>query len=278
MSGSHKAPPDLAQTQQLFWRAITHPTGVNDFLNACSAEDRQAFAQVFSETPGFGRLERVSVYADAYFFRLHDALAETFPTLRWLLGAEHFHNLATDYVLAEPSTSPNLHAFGDRLPEYLGRHPLLSRFPAATDIASVERALARALHAADRQCWTREHLARLAGSEWATLRVQLVASAQLLRNAHDVRPFHEARQQDTDVPLVEAVHPPLFTLIWRKGHRPFFRTLSPAEGHVLSALDSGVTFREACAIAQRHRVGPGQVAAYLQRWVSDQLLTRRRQA
>src|SRR5690606_17291571 len=56
----------LAETQALMWRAISFPTGVADMLAAASSTVRDRYAAMFAETPGFTRVERLSVYANDY--------------------------------------------------------------------------------------------------------------------------------------------------------------------------------------------------------------------
>ena len=83
----------------------------------------------------YGRLD---VYADMYFYRLRDCLAEDFPKLAELVGEARFHNLVTDYLLRHPSSHPSLRELGRRLPAFLADHAIAAEFPVAADLARLE--------------------------------------------------------------------------------------------------------------------------------------------
>ena len=120
----------LRETQELFWRAITHPTGVTDFLESADETTRRAFEAIFAETPEFSRRERVDVYADGYFHRLHGVLADQFEVGRHLLGADRFNDLVTDYLLAHPSDDPDIRRIGARFPAFARAHAFAEAVPA----------------------------------------------------------------------------------------------------------------------------------------------------
>ena len=66
-----------------------------------------------------GRLE---IYANAYFHRILGVLSSDYPALQNLLGADSFHDLATSYLLVEPSRHPSLRYAGSRLPHFISSH------------------------------------------------------------------------------------------------------------------------------------------------------------
>jgi len=98
---------DLARVQLDFARALTAP-------GAGSAQDIDA--RLRSDL-GIPAAERLRVYANAYFARVHDVLREDYPALHAAIGADAFHDLAKLYLLAHPSRSFSLRFAGARLPE-----------------------------------------------------------------------------------------------------------------------------------------------------------------
>ena len=129
---------DLARTQQLVWQLITAPAGVEDGIRrlrqqrALEGDDLS-----FLVAPGrkLDPTEQLGIYADMYFYRLRDCLAEDFPRLASHLGEVGFHNLVTDYLWAHPSEHPSLRELGRRLPGFLARHELAATHPGAADLA-----------------------------------------------------------------------------------------------------------------------------------------------
>ncbi|MBL8946584.1 MAG: putative DNA-binding domain-containing protein, partial [Myxococcales bacterium] len=118
---------ELEALQALFSRAIVHPEGIDAFLAEADPATRAAFDAAFDGTAEFDARLRMGVYADAYFWRLHDVLLDHFSLVAWILGPAGFRNLATDYVLQRPSEDPDVRRFGARLPAFLGGHPLADR-------------------------------------------------------------------------------------------------------------------------------------------------------
>ena len=96
---------------------------------------------------------RLDVYANAYFLRIHECLENDFPALRWALGADWFHDLATAYLAACPPTRPSLRHAGDRLPDFVASHAGAAPFRRGhrwlADLALLERAIVDAFDAAD---------------------------------------------------------------------------------------------------------------------------------
>ncbi len=264
--------PSLREIQELFWRAISHPTGVSEFLQSGSPKERAAFEATFAQSPGFSRIQRVEVYAEGYFYRLLDVLAEMFPLLVWQTGHERFHNLVTDYLLSHPSSSPNLHHLGLALPEFLCAHPLQQELPQLADLARVELEIFKALDGPDSEVLSRERLASIDPSYWPQMQLQLVATVRIVPSRWSYRQFREAQDAGQPVPQVPAQEPPFEILVWRREFTPYTRTLDKAEATLLSALQSGLSFGQASELAQRAGADAARIVHYLGKWLDEQLL------
>ena len=92
----------LRQLQALLYRLIVAPNGVAEAL----ADDRDPIDldEVIVGDARITAAERIGIYADAYFFRLLDALKEDYPATLALLSGDEFHNLISGYLLAYPPT------------------------------------------------------------------------------------------------------------------------------------------------------------------------------
>jgi hypothetical protein len=158
--------PDLRGVQELFWKLITAPEGV-----ARGAAELRRGGALESEDLSFlvppddtrSSAEQLDIYANMYFHRLHDCLAEDFPVLKARLGDARFHNLVTDYLLAHPPTHFSLRELGRALPGFLASHALEREFPALADLARLEWARVDVVDDADAAPLSREEvLERLA--------------------------------------------------------------------------------------------------------------------
>lgn len=266
----------LDATQQLFYRAITWPRGVDNFLAQADAATRAEFEAVFGESPRFARNERVDVYANAYFHRLLGALEEMLPRLASLCEPVGFHNLITDYVLACPSNLPDLRRFGDRLPDFLAEHVLGEQWPVLVTVAHIELALSDALDAPDADWVTPEALQKVAPESWPELRFALAPAARILSLHWDWNSIAQAcDQQDRDRALgSKRLEGEQSWLVSRKGHAVCARGLGEAEGQALNALAAGHSFGETCDRVSQEVEGFGAstMVEFLGQWLSGQVL------
>lgn len=273
MTGERGSEPELAQIQRLFFRAITWPTGVRDFLEQADAETRAQFELTFAETRSFDRIARVDVYANAYFYRLLDALGEMFPRLRRLAGDAAFHDLITDYLIACPSTAPDLRRAGDRLAAFLREHALGRDMPFLPHVAVVESALNHALDCPDDVRLTESDLARVPPADWLSLSFAFSSATRRLEAPFDVVGVLEQCDGGArDAAIESASKPaPQALLVGRRGYAVYFRRLEPLESEVLGAFEQGLSFGAVSELlAQRDaEMSPAGIVAQLRRWLAD---------
>ena len=133
--------PGLKASQQLFWDLITAPKGV-----AAGASDLAEKGRLDSNNLAFlvepsSRLspaEHLDIYADMYFYRLRDALAEDYSKVTAVTGGARFHNFVTDFLLAHPSRHPSMRYLGAPLAGMLASHALNDEMPYLADLARLE--------------------------------------------------------------------------------------------------------------------------------------------
>lgn len=85
-----------------------------------------------------GEARGVAVYRNARLAILRNALAAAYPVCRALVGDDCFDALVRDTRAVQPSTSPNLHRYGDALPEVIAQSPLADSVPYLADVARLE--------------------------------------------------------------------------------------------------------------------------------------------
>src|SRR5262249_40537163 len=95
--------------------------------------------------------ERMRIYIDGYPARVHDALAESYPAIAHLVGADAFSALAQRYAAAVPLRSYNLTHAGAQLPAFLSGDAVTHDWPYLPDLARLEWSVARAFHADERE-------------------------------------------------------------------------------------------------------------------------------
>ncbi len=264
----------LRETQRLMWRAMTWPTGVADFLRQADPATRRAFAQTFAETPGFSRQDRVSVYAESYYWRLEDVLREQFRVTAWIAGDVAFHNLCTDYVLARPSRRADVRRFAAPFREFVTAHPLARAHVGLDDVARIEWGAVEAIDAADVRLWREDDLAAVALCDWPPLVLRAAPSVSLHRCRLPYAKAWAARDAGEPSPTdpLPACTPPQWVLVWRGGLEVFHRTVADREAEAISALVAGTDFGTLVQHADARGVQAPEVVAWLRRWLRDGLV------
>ncbi len=264
---------DLAELQELFFRAIAWPTGVADFLAQADAETVAAFEDAFAETPEFTRAQRVDIYAESYFWRLFETLQTQFAVTAWLAGEAGFRNLVTDYVLARPSRDPDLRRFGASFPAFLSAHPIVQAHPYLPFCSEVELTMMQLLDAADITPLALETVAAIPADRWPQLRFVPAPTLALMASPWRYSPLSEAcrgGRPASEAPLAAADN--VHTLIWREGMHVMHRSVPPSEAKALSTMIAGGTFAEVCSAADASGAGIEAVAGWLHRWIEAELL------
>ena len=281
-------PPQLRDLQALFWQLLTAPEGVSKGV----AELRRK-GELESEDLSFlvrpdarlGPVERLDIYADMYFYRLRDCLAEDFPKVLALIGDARFHNLVTDYLLANPSSHFSLREVGRALPGFVATHPLTSEIPLLPDLARLEWARLDVFDEVDSEPLSRQMLLEKGSTHPKQLPVTLIASARLIRVDASVlalwKRLHggEGTEGSNEPSLGRSEDRGV--CVWRKGFAVLHRALSEDEEGCLEALASiGATLSELGEIllekeppSSSHHQTAQRLAEFLDLWTRDGLLT-----
>lgn len=284
--------PELAALQQHFWELITYPSGVDDYLSGSNAATQDLFTESFVESPSFPRLARMEVYANDYFWRLAGVLEDHFPVAAWMLGTVEFHNLVTDYVLAQPSRDPDLRNYSAGFPAFVASHVLSGAEPELVEVTRIEHDRIRLLTCADQPLLRPEDLGRLPLDAWPRARFVVAETVALHPTTRPYTVMRGFSQEGLRLREARRRCParPGHTLIWRQALGTRIRDLDDAEARALTALMFGASFLEICAAASGIDSGigeaspkadteagaeadPQQVALWLRRWVDDELLT-----
>ncbi|HEX4000657.1 MAG TPA: DNA-binding domain-containing protein [Pirellulales bacterium] len=114
----------LAKVQRWMQAVIMHPEGVEAGLDSIAARNHidvppEQVEQVISRSAALSSVERLSIYANAYYARLLECLGEEFPVLKQTLGDETFEAFAFAYLQNYPSRSYTLNRLGANFAAFL---------------------------------------------------------------------------------------------------------------------------------------------------------------
>lgn len=242
---------NLADLEGLFLDLLRAPEGVEAGLEEMSRRGvaaRPLFDAHFLGDERMPAIWRVDVYANMYFFRLRDVLAEDFPRTLAVLGEDLFHNLVTGFLLAHPPSKPSLRWLGQPLPGYLETSSFIEEFPFLADLARLEWACLDAFQSEDAPLLDPSSLSSLRPEDWPAVRFAFAPSVQVVTLRYDVESLFET-SPDAGSPPVR-LHS---LLVYRDDEEDavWFELDSVAEAFFASLL-TGKTFGEACeALSER---------------------------
>jgi hypothetical protein len=264
----------LARTQQLLWKLTTAPEGVAAGLACLDPADRALAESLVRPGGRLSAVERLDIYADMYFYRLRDCLQEDFAAVHAVIGADCFHNLVTDYLLAHPPAHFSLRQAGRHLPGFISGHPLSARWPFVAQLAAVEWAVLEAFDAPDAPPIDLAVFQGMPPEEWPDLRFRLTPSLQRLHLDWRVDDVLRSVHDGATPPVPDAAA--RWLRVWRQDMRVFHRPMDAAEAAALDVALRGETFATVCAAVGEligEAAGAERLAQLLDTWCADGLVT-----
>ena len=197
-------PSTLAEVQQQLRALIAAPSGVAAALAERGESGRRELDATLRSDARLSAVDRLEIYANAYFYRIHDALCDDYGALRAALGDAAFHDLVTAYLIAHPPSRPSLRHAGAQLADFLATSRALAslreRLPWGADLARLECAILDAFDAEDAPVVSREELAAVAPERWAELRFEFQPALRWVDAAWPVPRVRSAFDRDEPVP------------------------------------------------------------------------------
>jgi hypothetical protein len=188
---------------------------------------------------------RLSVYRDTARSALGNALALSYPAVRRLVGAEFFDGAAQEFIAAQLPESGCLNDYGAEfagfLDPFMVRHAPGAALGYLTDVARLEWAVNRALHAPDRNALELSRLAALDATAMAALRLIPHPSISLLALDHPADLIWRA-VLDQDEAAMRALDPrrgPVWLLVERTCQPVRVQRLEEMAGRFTQRLFAG---------------------------------------
>jgi len=135
MSASHSAVPTLLEVQRALRRSLVEH------------DDGEAAGYILAD--GLASEGRLNVYRNTFIGALTTALRLAYPAVHRLVGPEFFEGAARIFIEKEPPRGAYLDEYGSGFPEFLAQFRQAASLAYLPDVARLEWAVSRALHAPD---------------------------------------------------------------------------------------------------------------------------------
>lgn len=197
----------------------------------------------------FGGERLLQIYRHNSFASLTRALEAVYPVVARLVGTGFFRYAADRYIRQQPSTSANLHDFGDRFALFLEAFGPAATLPYLPDVARLEWAWHGVYHAANHAALALEQLAALPAAQHDRLAFSLHPAARLLASDYPILRIWRANQPGAEEQEVDLAAGGVRLLVLRRELEIEFKTLGTGEYQLLRACAEGQPFAAACAAA-----------------------------
>jgi len=224
------------------------------------------------DDPQVGASRRLGIYAGAYVSRLQEALADSYPALRSVLGESAFEDLARGFVALHPSVHPSVRHYGEELAAYVYLQVGAPVGTVLSDLARWEWALAAAFDGPDSTPIDGGALAVVPPADWAELRFRFVGTLTRVTLQTNAVEWWRAVQRGESVPPSAAIAPGADWVIWRADLKVNFRSISPDEAWLLDAARDGMSFGALCeslATVVGDDAAPVRAATALRDWLAS---------
>jgi len=160
--------------------------------------------------------KRFAVYRNNMHHSLIQAVEDSFPVVRGLIGEDAFKATVQAFILARPPQSAVLMSFTSEFPEFLATFEPLTKYSYLGDVASLEIAWLNAYQAKTEPALTPEALQSLSADQLNQLLLIAHPSLQLLASHFSVGTIWQAHQSASNEAKID-ISQPEFLALSRRG-------------------------------------------------------------
>lgn len=196
--------------------------------------------------PGDQAAERLEVYRATVLDTLVRALRLSFPTVHRLVGAEFFGGAGQVFAGKHLPKRADLNTYGDDFPDFLQSFAPCAGLSYLADVARLDWAVMRALHASDAAPMDLEALAAVDGADAASLRFTPHPSLALLRCDFPADDIWRSvlGKDDGEMAAIDLGSGPVHLVVERVADRAQVSRLSAREWSATVALMRGVVLAQ----------------------------------
>ena len=229
--------PSLREVQHAMQRALL--------------QDANGHAAAHIVGAGLSPGQRLNVYRNTMLGALANALRLAFPAVHRLVGADFFEAAAQVFAREQPPRCADLNAYGAEFPDFLQRFEPAATLVYLADVARLDWAVNRALHAADAQALDASALAAIAPSDHDRVCFVAHPSISMLRSNLPVDAIWRAvlLQDEVAMAAIDLNNGPVYLMVQRLADEVEVERLDEAAWRFAAALLAGQPLGAALGVA-----------------------------
>jgi hypothetical protein len=281
---SHKT-HTLDRMEKWLLEIIRHPHAIPVALNDPQCQEYQPagfekLEDVIEPSKYLSAEDRLGIYADMYFWRLIDILAETYEVLSKSIGEDLFFRLAKIYLIQHPSRSYTLCELGAQLEDFVRTYDeeALPSRDFLAELARLEWAISEVFSAKRSQALDVEQLVKIPNEEWSEAHFDVVEAFQLHSFEYPTNIYWQQFQNNEEKPEIPARRPTWVAVV-RRDYMVWRYDINQEQYTLLKAFSEGKTLNEslmACASLPNVNFGTltKSLTAWFQEWTADGFFAR----
>lgn len=183
---------------------------------------------------------RFDIYRSGVLSNFRNALRAVYPIVLRLTGDPFFDQAADRFARESPSTSGDLHHYGNLFPRFLATYPPAGELVYLADVAHLEWLWHEAFHAANPLSPDFRALVQIPPADYDRLRFQLQPGCRLFRSPYPVLHIWEENQPgNIAVKEINLEEGPDNLIVCRAGFEVLIARLSVAEYALVESLGAG---------------------------------------
>lgn len=208
--------------------------------------------------------QRLDIYRSTMNGTLLKALRLSYPAVQRIVGTEFFESAALIFARGHPPRCADLNAYGAAFADFLRGFEPAASLPYLPDVARLEWAVNRALHAIDTPSLDLTALAALTPAQQDHVVFTAQPSISMLQSRFPVDSVWLAVLQEDDdaMATIDLDSGPVFMIVERRGGEINLERLAESHWHVTASLFEGETL--ATALARENDIdAPALLAQHL---------------
>lgn len=253
---------NLLETQLWLKGIITNPRGASAVLAELPEEH-----SLIQETPPLTSGERLDIYAEAYFTRIHEALSIDFSITKTLLEDESFMRLVAKYLKIYPSKEFNLNNISRHFPAFIKTYTDNTFFH---DLAYLERLAVLSFYTEEADDFPLAHLAGLKEEEWGKIIFNISPSVFLISSHWPLSELWAMKSEDLEREIeLEENKDERYFLLYRENQEIKLLCISSEQYNVLSLIKEGASLDDVNPLFS----DASKVNSYFNEWIRLKILS-----